>query len=69
MTVLQPFTMVTEMWSAFEVLATNKTPAINGQRYHATFADGHLTYSALTPPLHGSPTRVARTQWDPLPTH
>ncbi len=45
MTAPQPFTTVATMWSAFEVLATNKTPAVNGQRFHASSSGGFTTYS------------------------
>ena len=50
MTVSQPFATVAGMWSAFEVLATNETPAINGQGFHVTSSGGHVTYSS-SPPL------------------
>ena len=58
MTVPQPFAAVANKWSAFEVLVTNKTPAINGQRYHATSSGGHVTHSSLPPP----PTRQSNTR-------
>ena len=50
MTTSQPFATVEDIWSAFEVLATNKTPAINGQGFHATSYGGHITYSSSPPP-------------------
>ena len=50
MTTPHPFATVADMWSAFEVLATNKTPAINGQGFHATSSGGHSTYSSSPPP-------------------
>ena len=58
MAVPQPFATVADMWSAFEVLATNKTPAINGQHYYATFSGGHGTYPSSPPP----PTRQPNTR-------
>ena len=38
------------MWSAFEVLATNKTPATNGHGFNVTSSGGHVTYSSSPPP-------------------
>ena len=43
MTVSQPFATVADMWSAFEVLARNKTPAINGQgSKHAEYEERNI---------------------------
>ena len=50
MTVSQPFDTVADMWSAVEVPATNKTPAINGQGFHVTSSGGHVKYSSSPPP-------------------
>lgn len=46
MTTPDPFRTVEEMWAAFEVLATNKTPAVNGSRFHAVSSGGHTTYTS-----------------------
>ena len=72
MTVPQPFATVADMWSAFEVLATNKTPAINGRGFHVTSSGGHVTYSSSPPPparhtnTRGPGTRAMGSASNPL---
>ena len=46
MTTPEPFRTVLEMWAAFEVLVTNKTPAVNGSRFRAISSGGHVTYTS-----------------------
>ena len=72
MTVPQPFATVADMWAAFEVLATNKTPAINGQGFHVTSSGRHVTYSSSPPPparhtnTRGPGTRAMGSASNPL---
>ena len=72
MTVPQPFATVADMWAAFEVLATNKTLAINCQGFHVTSSGGHVTYSSSPPPparhtnTRGPGTRAMGSASNPL---
>ena len=43
MTKPEPSATVQDMRTAFEVLATNKTPAISGDKFHARTNCGHTT--------------------------
>lgn len=47
MTAAKPYANGADMWLAFDVLATNKTPASNGQGYHAQSTGAHIVYSPL----------------------
>ena len=49
MTTPEPYATVQDLWTAFEVLATNKTPAINGNKFPARTSCGHTTYSSTNP--------------------
>ena len=62
MTISHPSATVADEWSAFEVPAMNKTPAINGEGFHVTSFDGHVTYSSSPPPPGRHPnTRCSGT--------
>ena len=50
MMVSKLFATVADVWFAFEVLPTKQTPAINGQGFHVTSSNGHVTYSSSPPP-------------------
>ena len=75
MTIPEPFHTVSEMWAAFEVLATNKTPAVNGSRFRAISSGGHVSYtsspSASTQQAHshGSGSHAQGTPLNPLVMH
>ena len=58
MTTTQPFNTVVEMWAAFEVLTTTKTPVVNGSRFHAISSGGHVTYTSSP----SAPTQQARSR-------
>ena len=64
MTTPQPFTTVGEMWAAFEVLETNKVPAVNGSRFHASPPANTSRTPPRHQPQHSRSARVApaRTQ-------
>ena len=50
MTAVEPFASVSAMWFAFDVYATNKTPAINGEIFFSfTSPGGHTTLSSSPP--------------------
>ena len=44
-TAVEPYSTVLAMWQAFDVLAANKTPAINGERVQAHSTDGTISCS------------------------
>ena len=75
MTTPEPFPTNLEMWAAFEALATNKTPAVNGSCFRAISSGGHVTYtsspSAPTQQAHsrGSGSHAQGSPLTPLVMH
>ena len=58
MTTPEPFPTNLEMWAAFEALATNKTPAVNGSCFRAISSGGHVTYTSSP----SAPTQQAHSR-------
>ena len=50
MTVTEPYLTVQTMWRAFDVLATNKWPAIHGERFFAHSNGETTSYSSIPSP-------------------
>ena len=74
MTVTEPYLTVQTMWRAFDVLATNKTPAINGEGFFAHSDGGTTSYSSIPPPAQqqrsrGSHNHAQGSAFNPLVMH